>query len=49
MKHRNDVDDPDFQFQPRFAQVVQDLWIEEIIPLLLDRPHAAFPLDDNAE
>ncbi len=48
MNHRNDTDDPDFFFLPRFAQVVQDLWLEEIIPLLLDRSWS-LSLADNAE
>jgi len=48
MKHRSDIDNPDFFFLPRFAHVVQDLWTDEIIPLLLDRP-SALPLADNAE
>jgi hypothetical protein len=48
MSHRSDTDNPDFQFLPKFAEVVQDLWTEEILPLLLDRP-SAIPLTDNAE
>ena len=48
MNHRIDTDSPEFLFLPRFAQVVQDLWTEEIIPLLLDRL-PAFYLPDNAE
>jgi len=48
MNHRSDTDNPEFLFLPRFAQVVQDLWTEEIIPLLLDRP-SALSLADNAE
>jgi hypothetical protein len=48
MNHRNDTNDPDFFFLPRFAQIVQDLWLEEIIPLLLDRPWS-LSLADNAE
>jgi len=48
MKHRSDIDNPEFLFLPRFAHVVQDLWTDEIIPLLLDRP-SALPLADNAE
>jgi len=48
MNHRYDTDDPDFFFLPRFAKVVQDLWLEEIIPLLLDRP-CSLSLADNAE
>jgi hypothetical protein len=48
MNHRRDTDNPEFLFLPDFAQVVQDLWTEEAIPLLLDCP-SAFPLADNAE
>jgi hypothetical protein len=48
MNHRNDTDNPDFRFLPQFAEVVQDLWTEEILPLLLDRP-STIPLADNAE
>ncbi|KAH9958144.1 G-protein alpha subunit [Russula dissimulans] len=48
MGHRSDVDSPEFLFHPRFAQVVQDLWVEEIIPLLWHRPSALY-LTDNAE
>jgi hypothetical protein len=48
MNHRIDTNDPEFQFLPKFAQVVQDLWTEEIIPLLLDRPSVLY-LPDNAE
>lgn len=48
MKHRCDIDNPEFLFLPRFPHVVQDLWTDEIIPMLLDRP-SALPLADNAE
>jgi hypothetical protein len=48
MNHRIDPDSPEFQFLPRFAQVVQDLWTDEIIPLLMDRP-PVLCLPDNAE
>jgi hypothetical protein len=48
MNHRTNAFDPDFLFLPGFAQAVQDLWVEEVMPLLLDRP-TAFPLADNAE
>jgi len=48
MSHRSDTDNPDFRFLSRFAEVVQDLWAEEIFPLLLDRP-SAISLADNAE
>ena len=48
MSHRSDTDNPDFQFLPKFAEVVQDLWTEEILPLLLDRPSAIL-LANNTE
>ena len=48
MNHRNDTDNPKFQFLPNFAQVVRELWVEEILPLLLDQP-SCLPLNDNAE
>ena len=47
MKHRIDTDSPDFSFLPKFCQAVQDLWAEEIIPVLLDRP-PSLSVDDNA-
>ena len=47
MKHRIDTDSPDFSFLPKFGQAVQDLWAEEIIPVLLDRP-PSLSVDDNA-
>ena len=48
MNHRSDIDNPEFLFLPGFAQVVQDLWTEEIIPLLLDSP-SSLRLADNSE
>jgi hypothetical protein len=48
MNHRNDTDNPKFQFLPNFAQVVRELWVEEILPLLLGHP-SDLVLGDNAE
>jgi hypothetical protein len=48
MNHRSDTDNPEFLFLPEFAQVVQDLWTEEIIPLLLDSPFS-LGLADGSE
>jgi len=48
MGHRTNTDDLGFLFLPGFSQAVQDLWTEEVIPLLLDRP-STFSLNDNAE
>jgi hypothetical protein len=47
MNHRFDTDSPEFSFLPKFARAVQDLWAEEIIPVLLDDP-SGLPVDDNA-
>ena len=48
MNHRCDTDNSDFQFLPKFAEVVQDLWTEEILPLLWDRQYG-ITLAANAE
>jgi hypothetical protein len=48
MNHRSDTNDPDFMFSPRFAEVIQELWTEEILPLLSDNS-SAISLADNAE
>jgi hypothetical protein len=48
MNHRSDTNDSDFVFLPRFAEVIQELWTEEILPLLSDNP-SAISLADNAE
>jgi hypothetical protein len=47
MKHRIDTDGPDFSFLPKFGRAVQNLWAEEVIPLLLSQPSRLF-VDDNA-
>ena len=46
MNHRTDTHNPDFLFLPQFAQVIQDLWAEEIISELLDQP-SSLSLDDD--
>ena len=46
MKHRTDTDSPDFSFLPKFGRAVQNLWAEEIIPVLLGYPSRLF-VDDN--
>jgi hypothetical protein len=46
MKHRIDTDSPEFSFMPKFGRAVQNLWAEEIIPVLLDHP-SRLPVDDN--
>jgi hypothetical protein len=48
MNHRIDADSPDFLFLPKFAQAVQELWAEEIIPILSDHS-SSLPINDNAE
>jgi hypothetical protein len=47
MNHPIDTDSPGFLFLPKFGQAVQDLWVEEIIPMLLDDP-SCLSVDDNA-
>ncbi|KAF8460878.1 G-protein alpha subunit [Russula ochroleuca] len=46
MNHRIDTDSPDFSFLPKFGRAVQDLWVEEIIPVLLEDP-SCLAVDDN--
>ena len=47
MKHRIDTYSPDFSFLPKFGRAIQDLWAEEIIPVLLNHP-SRLSVDDNA-
>ena len=47
MNHPIDTDSPVFSFLPKFGWVVQDLWAEEIIPVLLDDP-SSLSVDENA-
>ena len=47
MGHRIDTDGPQFSFRPKFSRAVQDLWAEQIIPVLLEKPSRLF-VDDNA-
>jgi len=47
MCHRTDVDNPQFLFQPKFAQAVKELWVEEVTSALLECP-SCLPLHDNA-
>jgi hypothetical protein len=49
MNHRRDTDNPEFFFLPWFAQVVQGLWTEDIIPLLLLDGPSSLRLADNSE
>lgn len=47
MGHRTDTDSPEFSFRPKFSRAVQDIWAEQIIPVLLEHPSRFF-VDDNA-
>ena len=47
MNHRTDTDSPEFSFLPKFGRAIQDVWAEEIIPVLLDNP-SCLSVDDNA-
>ena len=47
MDHRIDTDSPEFSFRLEFSRAVQDLWVEQIIPLLLENP-PCLSVDDNA-
>jgi hypothetical protein len=47
MNHRTDTDNPEFLFLPEFIQAVQDLWADEIIPVLLERS-SDLSLDNDA-
>lgn len=47
LNHRNDLDQPEFFFQSGFADAVQELWADDIIPVLFDTP-TYFPFADNA-
>ena len=47
MSHRIDTDSPEFSFRPKFSRAVQDLWAEQIIPVLLEHP-PRISIDNNA-
>ena len=47
MNHRIDTDSPEFSFLPNFGRAIQDLWVEEIIPVLQNHPSRLL-VDDNA-
>ena len=47
MNYRIDTDSPESSSLPKFGRAVQDLWIEEIIPTLLDYP-LCLTVDDDA-
>ncbi|KAI9431923.1 G-protein alpha subunit [Lactarius indigo] len=47
LNHPTDTNRPEFFFRPGFADAVRELWTDDIIVLLFNRP-AYFPLIDNA-
>ncbi|KAN0135857.1 Guanine nucleotide binding protein (G-protein), alpha subunit [Lactarius tabidus] len=47
LNHEKDINHPEFFFQPGFANAVQELWADDIIPVLFDTP-TYFPFADNA-
>ena len=47
MNYRIDTDSLESSSLPKFGRVVQDLWAEEIIPILLEYP-SCLTVDDNA-
>ncbi|KAF8477758.1 guanine nucleotide binding protein, alpha subunit [Russula ochroleuca] len=47
MNYRIDTDSPELSSLPKFGRAVQDLWVEEISPMLLDDP-SRLTVDDNA-
>lgn len=47
LNHPTDINHPEFFFQPGFADAVEELWADEIVPVLLDRP-TYISLADNA-
>ncbi|KAI9431935.1 G-protein alpha subunit [Lactarius indigo] len=46
LNHPTDIDHPEFFFRPEFADAVQELWADDIVPVLLGSP-TYFPLADN--
>ncbi|KAH9051789.1 guanine nucleotide binding protein, alpha subunit [Lactarius vividus] len=47
LNHPTDTNHPEFYFRPGFANAVQELWADSIIPMLFKSP-AYFPSADNA-
>ncbi|KAH9051791.1 G-protein alpha subunit [Lactarius vividus] len=47
LNHPTDTNHPEFYFQPEFANAVQELWTDDVIPVLFKSP-AYFPSVDNA-
>ena len=46
MNHPIDTHSSDFLFLPKFSRAIQNLWAEEIIPMLLDDP-PGLTVDDS--
>ena len=46
MNHPIDAYSPDFLFLPKFSRAIQELWAEEIIPMLLKDP-PGLTVDDS--
>ena len=46
INHPIDTDSPEFLFLPKFSKAIQDLWAEEIIPVLLEDP-SCLTVDDS--
>jgi hypothetical protein len=47
MNYQTDTDGPESSSLPKFGRAVQDLWAEQIIPILLEYP-SCLTVDDNA-
>ncbi|KAH8985761.1 guanine nucleotide binding protein, alpha subunit, partial [Lactarius hatsudake] len=48
LNHPTDINHPEFFFRPEFANAVQELWTDDVIPVLFKtRSPAYFPLADN--
>ena len=47
MNYRTDTDSPELSSLPKFGRAVQDLWAEEITPMLLEYP-SCLNVDNNA-
>ena len=48
LNHPADTKHPEFHFQPGFADAVQELWADDILPVLFDRPAYISFADDAA-
>jgi hypothetical protein len=48
LNHPTDTSLPEFHFQPGFADAVQELWADDILPVLFDNPAYISLADDAA-